>query len=199
MGFQVECFIHKGRPPRRRLIVLLCFVVFGLLMMSLFSGKSRIDLETIAVSPDEQYIACFETGRGHKIRCFCSDGSLAFDYEILPDVSGGGYCTLWFEDDVLCVLFYRTDKIAYFSMDGTILKITDHITEDRPPEFPSFVREGHQFVFAGNAIDVIYEKGSFFGYWFFGSDRYLAIKSHSGEMKVVYSWTAKESIVEKAD
>lgn len=47
---------------KRRLKVLLISVAVGLLMMFVFSGKYRINLEAIAVSQDEQYIACFETG-----------------------------------------------------------------------------------------------------------------------------------------
>lgn len=198
MKFLIEFFNLKERLSGRRLKVLLCFVAFGLLTIFLFSGKSRVDLETIAISPDEQYIACFETGSGHKIHCFHSDGSLAFDFNILPDISGGGYCTLWFEDDVLCALFYRTDTIVYFSMDGTILEIVDNTTEESPPEFPSFSRNGHQYVFDGNEIDVVYDKGSFLEYWFFGSERYLAITLKSGETKIVYAWTATGGITEKA-
>lgn len=187
----MEFLNFKERLSGRRLKALLCYVVFGLLLVFLFSGKSHADLKSIAVSPNEQYIACFETGSGYKIRCFHSDGSLAFDFGILPEISAGGYCTLWFEDEVLCALFYRTDILVSFSMDGTILEIVNHTPEERPPEFPSFSHKGSQYVFDGNEIDVVYNKGSFLGYWFFGSERYLSITPKGGETRIVYAWTAK--------
>ncbi len=194
----MEFLNFKERLSGRRLKELLCYVVLGLLLMFFFSGKSHIDLETIAVSPNEQYIACFKTGNGHKIRCFHSDGSLAFDFDILPEISAGGYCTLWFEDDVLLVLFYRTDKVVSFSMDGAILEIVDYAAKERPPEFPSFSKRGNQYVYDGDEIDVVYYRGSFLGYWLFGSERYLAITPKSGETKIVYAWKAKGGIVEKS-
>lgn len=196
MDFFAEFFNFKEKLSGRRLKVLMYSVAFGLLIMFVFSGKSHVDLEAIAVSPNEQYIACFETGTGHKIRCFHSDGSLAFDYSILPDISAGGYCTLWFEDDVLCVLFYRTDKIIHFALDGTILNITDSTTKESPPAFPSFFQNGHKYIYAGREIEVVYDKGSFFGYWLFGVERYLAISPKNGETKIVYAWTATEGITE---
>lgn len=189
----------KERLSVRRLKILLCYVVFGLLMVAFFSGKSRIDIESIAVSPNEQYVACFETGTGHKIHCFHSDGSMAFTYNIPVNISSGGHCTLWFEDDILCALFYRTDKILFFALDGSILNIADTTAEDSPPKFPSFSRRYRQYVFDGNEIDVVYDKGSFLGYWLFGSERYLAITPKSGETKIVYSWTAKEGITGKRE
>lgn len=192
MEFLIDFFNSKERLSGRRLKILLYSLAFGLLVMFLFCGKSRVDLETIAISPDEQYIACFETGSGHKIRCFHSDGSLAFDFNIIPEISGGGYCTLWFDDNVLCVQFYRTDKIVYFAMDGTILNIADDKTEDDPPDFPSFSRKGHQYVFDGDEIDVVYDRGSFLGYWLFGAERYLAITPQNGEAIIVCAWTATD-------
>lgn len=197
MEFLIELF--KYRLSGRRLKMMVCYVAFGLLITFLFSGKSSITLETITVSPDEQYIACFERGNGYRIRCFYSDGSLTFDFKIPPDISAGGHCTLWFEDDVLCALFYRTDKIAYFAMDGTILNIVENTTEGHLSEFPSFFRRGHQFVFEGNEISVVYDKGCFLGYWLFGAKRYLAITSKSGDTKIVYAWTATGIISEKTD
>ncbi len=194
----MEFLNFKERLLGCRLKELLCFVVLGLLLVLFFSGKSHIDLETIAVSPNEQYIACFETGDGDKIRCFYSDGSLAFDFDILPEISAGGYCTLWFEDDVLLVLFYRTDKVVSFSMDGAILKIADYAAEERPPEFPSFSKRGNQYIYDGDEIDVVYYRGSFLEYWLFGSERYLAITPKSGETKIVYAWKAKGGIIEKS-
>ena len=187
----------KEKLSGRRLKMLLCYVVLGMLMVAIFSGKSRVDIESIAVSPNEQYIACFETGNGHKIHCFQSDGSMAFTYNIPVDISSGGHCTLWFEDDILCALFYRTDKILYFTLDGSILNIADNTLEESPPKFPSFSQRYHQYVFDGNEIDVVYDKGSFLGYWLFGSERYLGIRYKSGETKIVYTWTAKEGIIER--
>lgn len=181
----------KERLSGRKLKKLLCYVVFGLLMVTFFSGKSRVDIESIAVSPNEQYIACFETGNGHKIHCFQSDGSMAFTYNIPVDISSGGHCTIWFENDVLCALFYRTNKIVHFSMDGKILDIVDNISEEIPPEFPSFSRKGSKFIFDGSKIGVVYNKRSFFSYWFFGAERYLEITSPNGATQIVYSWNAR--------
>lgn len=195
----MDFLFFKERLSGRRLKKLLCYVVFGLLMVAFFSGKSRVDIESIAVSPNEQYVACFETGNGYKIHCFHSDGSMAFTYNIPADISSGGHCTLWFEDDILCALFYRTDKILYFTLDGSILNIADNTAEESPPKFPSFSRRYHQYVFDGNEIDVVYDEGSFLGYWLFGSERYLVITLKSGETKIVYTWTAKEGITEKME
>ena len=192
----MELNIFKNKLSEHRARVLLYYVSFGVLMTLLFSGKTSITLEAIAVSPDEQYIACFERGDEHKILCFSSDASLAFDFNIPPDISAGGHCTLWFEDDMLCALFYRTDKIAYFALDGTILNIVADTTEESPSEFPSFFRRGYQYVFEGNEIDVVYDKGSFLGYWLLGAERYLAVTPKSGDRKVIYAWTATEGISE---
>lgn len=172
---------------------LLCFVIFGLLIVIFFFGKSRIDIESIAVSPNEKYIAYFETGNGYKIHCFNSDGSMAFTYNIPADISAGGHCVLWFEDDILCALFYRTDKIVRFASSGSILQISTDTTDESHPEFPSFSRRNHQYIFDGNEIDVIYNEGTFLEYWFLGSERYLAITSKSGETKIVYCWTARRT------
>ena len=186
----MEFFDFKKKLSERRLKILMYSLMFGLLIIFLFSGKSNITLEAIAVSPDEQYIACFEDGIEYTIHCFHSDGSSAFDFIILPELSAGGHCTLWFENDVLCVLFYRTDKIAYFSLDGSVLSITDDITDETPPEFPSFFHHGHRYVFDGNELEVVYDKRSFLGYWFLGAERYLKITPKSGELKAVYAWSA---------
>ena len=125
----------KRTLSKRAMIALLCSLALELTIMLLFSGKSRIDLEAIVVSSNEEYLACFETGRGHKILCFCIDGSLAFDYNIPSEVSGGGHCALWFDADILCVFFYRTNKVVQFTMDGTILK-TEYVATKQytPPE-----------------------------------------------------------------
>ena len=84
-------------------------------------------------------------------------------------------------------------------MDGRVLEIVDNTIEESPLEFPSFSRKGQQYVFEGNEIDVVYAKGSFLGYWLFGSERYLAITPKSGDTIIVYSWTATGGIIEKAE
>ena len=181
----------KKRLSKRRLINLLCCIVFCLLIMFFFSGKSRVDIKAMTVSPNEQYIAFFETGNGHKIQCFHSDGSLMFKLDVLPEISGGGHCTLWFENDILCVLFYRPDKIAYFALDGTLLEIVDNENEEWPPEFPSFNYKGRQYLFDGKEIDVVYNKRRFLDYWLFGAERYLDIVPRNGESRRVYTWSTK--------
>lgn len=183
----------------RRLQTLLLSLLFGLLMMFSFSGKYRIDLESIAVSQNEQLVACFETGRGHRIRCFYTDGSSAFDYIIPSEISSGGHCALWFDEDVLCALFYRTDTIVHFAFDGSILSITNDYTGDAPPKFPSFSHNRCQYVFEGNEIDVVYDKGSFLGYWFLGSERYLAITPQNEETQIIYAWTATDGVSKQTD
>lgn len=201
MEFLTKFFSLKERLSGRRLKVVLFSAIFGLLMVLLCSDKPYLSLalKAIAVSPDEQFIACFEPSAEYRICCFHTDGSMVFTYNIPVDISAGGHCALWFEDDVLCALFYRTDKIVYFTLSGSILNIADNTAEESPPEFPSFSKKGHQYVFDGNEIDVVYDEGSFLGYWLFGSERYLAITLNSGETKVVYAWTAKEGIRENVD
>ena len=188
----MDCF--KEKLSGRNLIIFVCCVILGLLIMSFFSGKSCIDIESIAVSSDEKYIAYFETGNGYKIRCFNSDASIAFTYNIPSDVSAGGYCTLWFEEDILCALFYRTGKIIYFTSHGSILKVATETTEESHPKFPSFTHINHQYVYSGNRIDIVYYKGGFWEYWLLGSERYLAIKPKYGEVRIISSWTAKEGL-----
>lgn len=187
----MRIFLFK-KPLRYILAVPLCNVIFCILLMAAFSGKSHIALESIAVSPNERYIACFENGNGYKIRCFHADTSLAFDYNIPSEISAGGHCTLWFEGDVLYVSFYRTDKIVCLSMDGTVIQIIDNCLEDDPPEFPSFYKKRHQLIYDGAEIDVVYNYRGFLGYYFLGQERYLAVISASGETKNVYTWTAKQ-------
>lgn len=184
-------------PLKYRHLVQLGVVVCGLLVMFIFSGKSRIDLKAIAVSPDEQYIACFETGREPKIRCFRADGFLSFDYNIPVDISEGGYCSLWFEESELCVLFYRPDKIIHFAMDGTILTTSDSTSNDAP-KYPSFNRKGRKYIYDGNKIDVVYDKKPLFGYYLFGAERCLMIVSSDGDENVVYAWSAEKGITQEA-
>lgn len=184
----------KKLLSKRKIVILLCSAVLGLFIIFSFSGKSRTDIEAITVSPDEKYIAYFETGRGYKIRCFHSDTSLSFEFDVPSDVSAGGHCTLWFEDDVLCVFFYRTDKIAKFSLDGAMLCIADYKVDKHPPEFPSFIQKGHQYIYEGREITVVYDQKSFLGYWFFNSERYLAITTTEGKANIVDSWSASDRV-----
>lgn len=201
MEFLIGFFNFKERLSGRRLKVVLYSVILGLLMTLLCARKPYLSLSlgAMAVSPDEQYIACFETSAEYRIRCFHADGSMAFTYIIPVDISAGGHCTLWFEDDILCALFYRTDKIVYFTLHGSILNIATDTTEESHPEFSSFSQRNHQYVFDGNEIDVVYNERSFLGYWLLGLERYLAITPKSGETKIVYAWTAKGGITERID
>ena len=189
----------KEMFSKRRVKIALLSLIFGLPVLFLFSGKTSARLESIAVSPDEQYIACFEAGYGLMIRCFHADGSLAFEYEAPLDIGNGGYCAIWFEEDELCALFYKTHNVVHFAMDGTILNITDGTDMEYPPNFPSFKKQRRKYIFDGNKIEVVYNKQTFAGYWFFGAERYLEIIPKSGEPIIVYSWTAKEGVTEKAD
>lgn len=182
----------KKLLSKRKMVMLLCSAALGLFMIFSFSGKSRVDIEAITVSPDERYIAYFETGRGYKIRCFHSDASLSFEFDIPSDVSAGGHCALWFDEDVLCVFFYRTDKIAKFTPDGTMLYIADYKEDKYPPKFPSFIHKNHQYIYEGREITVVYDKKSFLEYWFFNSKRFLAITTTEGKENVVDSWSVSE-------
>lgn len=199
MEFFREYFNFRKKLTGRNLKMLILFSVVGILLVSIFNGKCRVDLQTLAVSPDEQYVACFETGRGSIIRCFHADGLLAFEYEAPLDIGNGGYCAIWFEEDELCALFYKTHNVVHFAMDGTILNITDGTDMEYPPNFPSFKKQRRKYIFDGNKIEVVYNKQTFAGYWFFGAERYLEIIPKSGEPIIVYSWTAKEGVTEKAD
>ncbi len=189
----MEHFDCKKLLSKEKLIPLFCCAAVGLLLMALFVGKKRMELSAIAVSPNEQYIAFNESfewlGKGNrweKILCFHADGSFAFQFDISPDISAGGTCALWFDEDVLCVLFYRTDKIVRFAMDGTVLDTIPYTVEEDPPKFPSFEKSGHRYVYSGKAIDVVYDKCSFLGYWFFHAERYLEILPKCEEAKIVW-------------
>lgn len=195
MKFLIDLLNLPKRSSGRKFNLLLCYVAFGLLVTMLVSNKTNIALESIAVSQDERHIACFERGNGRKIRCFSSDGSLEFDFMIPSDISAGGHCTLWFEEDVLCALFYRTDLKVSLSVDGSILEIVEYSSEELPPEFDSFSRKGPQYIFDGSEIDVMYNNQTLFGYWILGEERYLAITPKSGETIIVCAWTAGEGII----
>lgn len=194
MKFLIEFFHFKEKLSMGRMKVVLYSAILGLLIALLCSGKPYLSmaLESIAVSPDEQYIACFETSSAYKIHCFHADGSMAFTYNIPVDISAGGHCSLWFEDDGLYALFFRTDKILHFSFCGSVLNLSDATTEKSRPEFPDFSESGHQLIFSGTKINVVYDKGYFVEYWLLGSKRYLAITPIGSEPQIIYAWTAKK-------
>lgn len=177
---------------RKRIALLLCSTMLGVLVMFLFSGKKRIELNAIAVSADEKYIACNESyehlGKGtrsEKILCFCSDGSMVFSYQITPDMSGGGTCRLWFEENTLYVLFVRTDRIIQFTMSGEIVD-TDCMLVEEKPKYPSFYQNGRQYVFTGANITVTYEVSGLVDYWFFMGENRLTISNTYGNPHTVW-------------
>ena len=174
----------------RKLKYLLIYLAIGLLILCTLSGKSRREIQSMAVSPNEQFVVFFETGEGHKIRCYCMDGTQAFEYLIPSELSAGGHCVVWYESDVLCTLFYRTDKIVRFSSDGEILSVSESELEEDPPKFPGFNRKATQLVYEGKNADIIYGDPIELGYWLFGSERYLAVKLENGETTTLLSWTA---------
>lgn len=180
----------KQSLTRHKLKHLLFSLVLGLLIMCLLSGKSWRDIESLAVSPDEQYVAFFETDEGYKLRCYRVDGSQSFECDIPSELSAGGFCAVWFESDIVCALFYRTHKIARFSLDGSLLNISESNLEEYPPAFPDFEKKGAQYIYAGNHIDVIYNKRNVFAYWLFGAERLLTARSNNGESVVLLHWSA---------
>lgn len=190
--------LNRIIPPRKRLPLLIC-VVIGVVLFFLFSGKSNSTIEAISVSPSGEYVACFEAVSKYQISCFRKDGTLAFEYEIPSDISAGGHCTLWFEDDRLCVFFYRTNKTVCFSNDGAILCITEKTDEHDREQFDGFFSANHRLVYDGNQIKVTYEKRSFLDYWFGGKERYLSIMPCDGTEVIVYAWTAKDGVTTRAE
>lgn len=184
-------------PPRRRLAILV-FTVIAVVLCFLFAGKSNSTIEAISVSPNGEYVACFEAVSKYQISYFRKDGTLAFEYEIPSDISAGGHCTLWFEDDCLCAFFYRTNKTVRFSNDGAILGITEKTDEHDREQFDGFSSAKHRLIYDGNEIRVTYEKRSFWGYWFGGKERYLSIMPCDGNEVIVYAWTAKDGVTARA-
>lgn len=176
--------------------ILLFSIFLGLLLMLIVSGKTNGTIESIAVSFDEQYVACFECIDGAKISCFQSDGLRAFTYQIPTDISAGGHCALWFEDDILHALFYRTDLIVCFAMNGIVLDIVKHTAEIKPLEFPSFRQSKNKYIYDGNRIDVEYYRSNLLGYWLFNDERYLSIIHNNRESVRLLSWTAKAGILD---
>ena len=171
---------------------LLLYIVLGLLILILFTGKSRVDFETIAVSQNEEFIACFETGAGHKIRCYSADGPLMFEYAIESDLSAGGFCELCFDEETLCVSFVRTDKTARLNMEGKVMDITENTDAEASAEFLGFSKDGHLYVYEGEEICVIYDRASFLGYWFFGASRQLSVERKDGQTIVLSAWKARD-------
>ena len=181
--------LDKYRVKPMYLILLLAI---GFLSVLLFSGKSNVDINAIAVSPDEEYVAFFETGRGHIIYCYDTAGSLMFRFDIPSTFDAGGHCSLWFDGDNLCAYFFRTKITAYLSMDGSVVNTTENAIEQNPIKYPSFSQINGQYVFKGEEIDVTYNKASV-SFWFFGKDRYLKITSKSGDTQMLLSWNAKKT------
>ena len=180
----------QKKMSKKRLMILSCYVFIGIVFIQFFSGKSRVDIEAITVSSDEQFIACFETGNGRRILCFRTDGTLSFMFDVSDDLSAGGECSLFFQGDLLCVQFYRTDKIMRLTMDGTVLDVVQHNAADAPPQFALFSRKNHQYVYNGHEVTVTYDKRSFVDYWFRGRDRHLAITISNKNTIVVWKSTA---------
>ena len=189
----MNLFVHlKEKITVRELKLLLICIIIGLLIMCLFSGKTRRDIESMAVSPNEQYIAFFETGEGYILRCYHIDGFQSFEYAIPAELSAGGHCVVWFEPDTLCALFYRTNKVARFSLDGTNVNFSKSDRDEYPPVFPGFSRKAAQYVYEGENIDVIYNRQSFLAYWLFNLDRELIVKSKNDKSVTLLSWSATE-------
>ena len=180
------------KMAKKNWYILLLTLIVGLFCALLFSNKSNKDIETIAVSPDEKYIAYFETGDGHKIRCFQNDGTLAFDYYIPSEMSAGGYCTLWFDGNVLFVLFYRTDKVARFTMNGTTISIDDYTDQNYPPKFMFFSYSRNKYSYIGTRIDVVYDRQSFLGYWLLNRERCAMVVFKDGTRLVLDRWSSTE-------
>lgn len=193
----MKYLLNRIIPPRRRLAILI-FAVIAVMLCFLFAGKSNSTIEAISVSPSEEYVACFDAVSRYRIICFRADGTLAFEYEIPSDISAGGHCTLWFEDDCLCAFFYRTNKTVRFANDGAILDITEKTDEHERDKFDGFSSAKHKLIYDGNEIRVTYEKRSFWDYWFGGKERYLSIKSCDGNEVIVYAWTAKDGVTARA-
>lgn len=182
-------YLKKNFTVKELNLLLICITI-GLLILCLLSGKTRRDIESMAVSPDEQYIAFFETGEGHMLRCYRVDGFQSFEYAIPSELSAGGHCVVWFEADTLCALFYRTKKVVRFSLDGTIVNVSKNNWDGYPLAFPGFSKKDSQYIYKGEHIDVIYNKRSIVAYWLFGFERYLTVKSQNGEIMSLLSWSA---------
>ena len=175
----------------RKLKNLLIYLVIGSLILCTLSGKSRRQIQSMAVSANEQFVAFFETGDGYKICCYCVDGVQAYEYLIPSELSAGGHCVVWYESDVLCTLFYRTDKVVRFSPDGEIISISESTLDEDPPKFPGFERKTAKLIYEGKQADIIYGNPFALSYWLFGSKRYVDVRYENGETKTLLSWTAK--------
>ena len=173
-----------------KLIYFIILLAIGFLIVLLLSGKSNVNINAIAISSDEEYVAFFETGRGHIIYCYDTSGSLLFRFDVPSTFDAGGHCSLWFDSDNLCAYFYRTKITAYFSSDGSIANTIEKAMEQTPRKYPSFSRKNGQYVFKGADIDVTYNTAGA-SYWLLGKDRYLKITSKNGETRMLLSWNAK--------
>lgn len=187
------CFL-KSKKLKQRIVLLLTSVVISILCMFLFSNKYKIAIESMAVSPSEEYIAYFLRGDGYKICCEHTDGISMFSFDIPTDISAGGFCSLWFDNDSLYAFFYRTNKVVCFALDGTVQCISESTEEKYPPEFPSFTHKGSKYVFQGKYVNVVYNERTFWDYWILDKERYVAVLSKANEVKFVYIWTAEEGI-----
>ena len=176
--------------PPKKARRLLCYFLIGLLLMVLLSGKSNLEIKSIAVSQNEEFVACFSNIDGCNIRCFSTDGLLQFHYDIPLDISSGGNCALWFDGDILYARFYRSDLIVSFDMDGTVTDICHEIATTVTSEYPSFLQQGHRYVFEGQNLGIVYDTGGL-GYWLWGEKRYLKIAPLGEEPIVLMSWVAR--------
>ena len=195
----IEHFKLRERLSARKSKAVLLWLILGLFMVLLFCGKPFLSmaLEAAAISPDEQYIACFEPSSEYRIHCFRIDGSKMFTYNVPVNISAGGNCSLWFEEDLLFAFFYRTNKVVQITLNGSIRSVIENVEERSRPEFPNFTRRNNQYVFSGDEITVIYDEKSFWQYCFLNEERYLKIVSKNGEQKIICAWTAKEGMIEK--
>ncbi len=173
-----------------KLIYFIMLLAIGFLIVLLLSGKSNENINAIAISSDEEYVAFFKTGRGHIIYCYDTRGSLMFQFNIPSAFDAGGHCSLWFDSDNLCAYFFRTKITAYFSLDGSVVNTIENTMEQNPTKYPSFSRKNGQYVFKGAEIDVTYNTAGV-SYWLLGKDRYLKITSKNGETRMLLSWDAK--------
>lgn len=186
----MSVFLKALEKYRVKPVYFILLLAIGFLIVLFFSGKSNVDINAIAISSDEEYIAFYETGRGHIIYCFDTSGSLMFQFIIPSSFDAGGHCSLWFDGDNLCAYFFRTKTTAYFSLDGSVVNTAENRIEPNPTKYPSFSRMNGQYVFKGAEIDVTYNKADV-SYWLLGKDRYLKITSKNGETRMQLSWDAR--------
>lgn len=195
--FDCKTFFKKNLVKKTIIVVIIAAIIWLPAFLSPRGSTYHMKLRAIAVSADEQYIGCFETGDGFKIRCFRNDSSTSFVFDVPTEVSAGGHCTLWFEGDNLCALFYRTKIILYLSPDGTIINKKDGSTMKYPPEYPNFLHNGNQYVFEGKLITVTYDEGSYFDYLYFDGKRKLVITNQNKVPKEAWLADASDGVLPK--